>query len=117
MTKTYQGSCHCGAVAFEVTTELAPVMRCNCSMCRRKGALMHRVEPEQFSITKGQDALTEYSFHTGAAKHYFCKHCGIYPFHRPRSAPDKWVVNIGCLDGVDSLSFTEFTLIDGQSFD
>ena len=35
--KTYQGSCHCGRVRFEVRTELTRVSECNCSICRRKG--------------------------------------------------------------------------------
>ena len=34
-------------------------------------------------------------------KHYFCKHCGIHSFNRPRSAPDLYAVNVRCLDNVD----------------
>lgn len=35
----YRGSCHCGAVAFEVEGEIQSVLSCNCSICRRKGSL------------------------------------------------------------------------------
>lgn len=33
----YKGSCHCGAVAFEVEGEIGQVIDCNCSICSRKG--------------------------------------------------------------------------------
>lgn len=39
----FEGSCHCGAVRFEVETELDHVRICDCSICRRRGALNHRV--------------------------------------------------------------------------
>ena len=98
---TYRGSCHCGRVTFEVATEIKLVTECNCSMCRRKGALYQKAEVEQFRILSGEDALTTYRFNTEAATHYFCRYCGIHPFHRPRLAPERWSVNVRCLDEVD----------------
>jgi hypothetical protein len=111
----YHGSCHCGAVQFEVRAALTPAARCNCSLCRRKGALMSPLFPAaDLKIVKGTDALTLYQFNTHVAKHYFCKHCGIYPFHQTRKDPLLWRVNIGCLDGVDPYSF-EAGVNDGAS--
>lgn len=102
----HHGSCHCGAVQFEVRSGLTPAARCNCSLCRRKGALMSPLFPAaQLKIIQGEDALTLYQFNTHVARHYFCKHCGIYPFHQTRKDPLMWRVNIGCLDGVDPYSF------------
>jgi hypothetical protein len=98
----FSGSCHCGAVKFEVTTPLSPAGRCNCSLCRRKGALMTPFfSEENLRILAGEDALTLYQFNSGVAKHYFCKHCGIYPFHQTRKDRKLWRANIGCLDNVD----------------
>lgn len=113
--RTYHGSCHCGAVEFEIDTDLTQAVRCNCSICRRKNALMHRVPPERFRLLKGKDNLTLYQWNTGTAKHYFCKTCGIYPFHQPRAAPTEYTVNVACLDSVDmsKLKINEF---DGQAF-
>jgi hypothetical protein len=48
------------------------------------------------------------------AKHYFCRHCGIYPFHQTRKDLKLWRVNIGCLDGVDPYAL-EATVSDGAS--
>ncbi len=115
--RTYHGSCHCGAVKFEVDTNLQPVMRCNCSICKRKSALMHRVDPENFRLIEGEDQVSLYRFHTERASHYFCHVCGIYTHHHPRSDPSKVVVNVGCLEEVDPLEFTDVMLIEGKDFD
>jgi hypothetical protein len=112
---TLKGSCHCGAVQFEVRTAVTPAARCNCSLCRRKGALMTPAFPvADLTIVSGEDALTLYQFNTNVAKHYFCKHCGIYPFHQTRKDPLLWRANIGCLEGVDAYAL-EAGLNDGAS--
>jgi hypothetical protein len=99
--KTYNGSCHCGAVRFEVEAELDHVRICDCSICRRRGALNHRVEESQFRLLTAWDALATYKFHTHTATDYFCKICGVVPFRRPRTAPEKWTINVRCLERVD----------------
>ena len=99
--QTLQGSCHCGAVRFEVTTDFPELTRCDCSICRRKNALMVKVYERQFRLLAGEDQLTEYRFHTHTARHYFCKVCGIYPFHRKRDTPDFFGINVHCLEGFD----------------
>jgi hypothetical protein len=110
-----QGSCHCGTVKFEVRTAVVPAGRCNCSLCRRKGALMTPVfAANQLKILSGEDALTLYRFNTRVAKHFFCKHCGIYPFHQTRKDPQLWRVNIGCLQGIDPYAL-EVGVADGAS--
>jgi putative acetyltransferase len=100
--QTYDGSCHCGRVRFRVTAELAGIVRCNCSVCTKKGFLHLIVPPERFELVSGAGDLTEYRFNTGVAKHRFCRHCGIHPFYVPRSDPDKIDVNVRCLEGVDA---------------
>lgn len=113
--KTYRGSCHCGKVQFEIQSALEPAMRCNCSLCTRRGAVMTRVPPERFRLLAGEEYLTLYQFNTRIARHYFCKVCGVYTFHRPRTAPDMYAINVGCLEGVDPLSL-ETKLNDGRAF-
>ena len=110
--KTYQGSCHCGRVRFEVDLDLDHVRSCDCSICRRRGALIHRVEADRLRILTPLQDLTLYQWRTRTAEDYFCPICGILPFRRPRhrtsseaaqgAAPfSGWGVNVRCLDGVD----------------
>jgi hypothetical protein len=96
---THTGGCHCGRVRFEVEAPAAiEVGECNCSMCGKTGYQHLVVKKEQFRLVSGEDALTEYRFNTGKARHLFCKHCGIKSFYVPRSHPDGVSVNARCLD-------------------
>lgn len=101
MRREYNGSCHCGRVAFTVRADIDHVRSCDCSICRRRGALLHRVEEGDLTLLTPLEDLSVYTFNTGVARDYFCPTCGILPFRRPRTAPDKWAVNVRCLEGVD----------------
>ena len=96
-----QGSCHCGAVRFAIETNFPELTTCDCSICRRKNALMGKVPEAAYTLLAGEDALTAYCFHSHTATHYSCKTCGIYPFHRKRVTPDQFGINVVCLDGLD----------------
>jgi hypothetical protein len=97
----YAGSCHCGRVRFRVETVLDHVRVCDCSICRRRGALIHRVEERNLELLTPLGALSTYKFHTRQATDYFCPKCGVLPFRRPRTAPQLWGINVRCLEGVD----------------
>ncbi|MGR9014805.1 MAG: GFA family protein [Gammaproteobacteria bacterium] len=95
----YKGGCHCGAVRFEVEAlENPTVQECNCSICSKTGFLHLIVSSSHFRLLSGEENLTTYSFGTGAARHLFCKVCGIKSFYVPRSNPDGFSVNLRCLD-------------------
>ena len=113
---TYQGSCHCGRVAFELDARLDYVMECSCSLCRRVGALWHAASDANFRITPGENELELYQFNTKTAKHYFCPHCGVHPFSRPRIDPSRWVVNMRCIDGAD-LTSVALRQFDGANWE
>ncbi|MGI2136965.1 GFA family protein [Shewanella baltica] len=99
--KTFSGSCHCGAVRFEIMSDFPELTTCDCSICRRKNALMVKVHQSQFKLLEGADSLKCYQFHTCTAQHYFCNVCGIYPFHRKRVTPDFLGINVFCLEGFE----------------
>lgn len=95
----YRGGCHCGAVTFEAEGPDEIVAQdCNCSMCSRAGFLHFIVPKSRFRLLKGEEAITTYTFNTGAAKHTFCKICGVKSFYTPRSNPDGIDINVRCLD-------------------
>jgi hypothetical protein len=95
----HRGGCHCGRVRFEVDAPAQlDALDCNCSICRMTGFLHLIVPASRFRLVAGADALTEYTFNTGAAKHRFCRHCGIKGFYVPRSNPDGVEVNVRCID-------------------
>ena len=95
----YQGSCHCGAITFEVDAPESPELeRCNCSICTKSGFLHLIVPRSRFRLLSGEDKMTTYRFNTGVAEHRFCRVCGIKPFYVPRSNPDGIDVNVNCLD-------------------
>ena len=116
MKQTYTGSCHCGDVRFEVDMDLDHVRVCDCSLCRKRGALIHRVEDEDLRVLTALEALTLYQWHTRVAKDYFCPRCGVLPFRRPRTAPEMWAVNVRCLDGVD-LNSIPIAHVQGRTLD
>jgi hypothetical protein len=96
------GGCHCGAVRFEA--EVAADVRlldCNCAICT-KGGYLHLIVPgADFRLLSGEDALVDYRFGTGAARHLFCRTCGIKSFYVPRSHPDGISINARSLDADD----------------
>jgi hypothetical protein len=96
---THRGGCHCGRVRFEVDAPARiEAIECNCSICRMSGFLHLIVPASRFRLLQGADALTEYTFNTGVAKHRFCRVCGIKAFYVPRSHPDGIDVNVNCID-------------------
>ncbi len=66
-------------------------------------------------ITRGEDVLTAYRFHTDIACHYFCSRCGVYTHHVRRSDPAQCGYNIGCLDGVDPTMLESVSVSNGAN--
>lgn len=98
----YNGSCLCGAVAFEIGGELEPVQVCHCSQCRKaQGSAFATnipVSTAAFSLLKGRDLLS--SFESSPGKHrVFCRSCGSPIFSRRDDLPDVLRVRAGTLDG------------------
>ena len=110
-------TCHCGGVEIKVNTtnQFKKIMRCNCSLCKKRGTIMTIIKPDDFKIVKGEDLLKLYQFHTKTAKHYFCSNCGIYTHHNPRSNPAMTGFNLGCIDDIDTFKLDNINIIDGQN--
>ncbi len=111
----HTGTCHCGAVEFVVSLPngLVNPRRCDCSMCRRKGAIVASVPLDGITIVKGHQVLSVYRFNTMTAEHYFCSICGIYTHHKRRSNPNQYGFNVGCLKGVNPFELEQVPVLDG----
>lgn len=115
---THRGGCHCGRVRFEVDAPARiEAIECNCSICRMTGFLHLIVPAARFRLLQGDGFLTEYTFNTGAAKHRFCRLCGIKSFYVPRSHPDGFDVNVHCLDPatIESVAVSAFDDADREA--
>lgn len=111
----HKASCHCGSVVLELSLPngIEKPRRCDCSICRRKGAIVGSVKLDGIRIVNGHDFLKLYQFNTNTAKHYFCSNCGIYTHHQRRSNPSEYGFNIGCLEGVDPYEIGAIDVMDG----
>jgi hypothetical protein len=114
--KTYTGGCHCGAVRYEVTSDLGSVITCNCSICMKRGSLLTFVPVAQFRLLSGQNNLTDYQFASRTIHHLFCKTCGIgsYAMGAMPDGTKMAAINVRCLDGVD-IDALKPTPFDGKS--
>lgn len=110
-------ACHCGEVQAEINTsnKLEKITRCNCSICKKKGAIMSMVKNEDFRVIKGEDKLKLYQFHSKIAKHFFCSICGIYTHHNPRINPSLTAFNVGCINEIDAFKLENVNIADGKN--
>ena len=111
----HKATCHCGAVELELSLPdgIVDPRRCDCSICRRKGAVVASVPLSGIRIVRGAEHLRLYRFNTHVARHYFCSICGIYTHHQRRSNPDQYGYNVGCLEGINPFDIPDVPTNDG----
>ena len=111
----HRATCHCGTLVLELSLPdgIVDPRRCDCSMCRRRGAIVASVPLDGIRILQGEDVLRLYQFNTKTAKHYFCSVCGIYTHHQRRSNPLEYGYNVACLEGVNPFDLGPVPTYDG----
>ncbi len=76
-----RGSCHCGAVVYEVAHVDGPISHCHCVSCRKTHSAAYattaRVAREDFRWIAGEDRVTAYESSSGK-KRLFCSVCGCH---------------------------------------
>src|ERR1700733_11031459 len=104
-TNTYEGSCHCGAVRFEVSmTPPEKAFACNCSICSRAGWLLAFTPATAFRLLAGEETLSDYQFGKKHIHHLFCRTCGVRAFSRgaDKSGKETVALNLRCVTSVDA---------------
>jgi len=112
-------TCHCGGVEIQINlrNNIDKLMRCNCSMCKRKGTMVITINKEDLKIIKGEDKIKTYQFNTNVAKHHFCSECGIHTHNVRRSEPNTFGINVGCIDEIEPNELFKLKAVtnDGQN--
>ena len=76
-----KGSCHCGAVEWQYESEPEGATACNCTVCRRYGALwIYAYEGEGIKVS----GKTQYYVRGAAIEFHFCPVCGCIVSWRGR---------------------------------
>lgn len=114
---SYRGGCHCGVVAFTLEGDIEDVIDCNCSLCRRRGALLAAFPRSALELQTPESAMAAYRFNRHLIDHHFCKVCGVAPFSegKGRNGSAMVMVNVRCLADVD-LSALSVTAFDGAAY-
>jgi hypothetical protein len=112
----YQGSCHCGRVAFEVEGTIDGGMACNCSICSRKGSLLWFVPRANLTLKTPEEDASTYMFNQHVIKHRFCPVCGIHPYGEGTDPKGHAMaaINLRCVEGID-LAAISVQHFDGKS--
>jgi len=71
-----RAACHCTAVRFELAEPPSWVLDCNCTICRRYGAIWTYPGPGQLALVAGADATDTYRWGEESLAFHRCKTCG-----------------------------------------
>tara|TARA_B100000214_G_scaffold355150_1_gene312671 strand:- start:826 stop:1194 length:369 start_codon:yes stop_codon:yes gene_type:complete len=110
-------TCHCKKIKIELKLDqgLQELVRCNCSLCKRRGSIMAKIELKNLKIIEGEDKLSSYKFGKKEhAEHFFCSICGIYTHHRSFTNPENYEFNVACIDNVDTFIYENIPVFNGN---
>ena len=99
----HSGGCHCGKIACEFDGEIGAVLDCNCSLCQKRGGLLHFIPASAFTLKTPREDLGTYTFNKHKLSHHFCPACGVSPFTEGTDPKGNAMVaiNMRCVDGID----------------
>jgi hypothetical protein len=101
-----EASCHCGAVRLEVARRPRQLTECNCSLCRRYGALWAYYSTETARVLRGRKTLARYTWGPATRQFFHCKRCGCITHYEraPKRGVRKVGVNARMFDPADIAS-------------
>lgn len=97
----YQGGCLCGAIRFEISSNIDDIVYCHCSQCRKAQgsafAANGNIKATDFRFVSGEDKLTAYAAGATLTK-YFCRICGSPLISKNSTKPALVRVRIGTIE-------------------
>jgi len=78
-----QARCHCGAVSISIPRSPEAVTNCNCSVCRRYGALWAYFDSSEVQLVAAPGAFDEYMTGEQSLAFVRCRNCGCLTHWRP----------------------------------
>lgn len=108
-------SCHCGAVTLEIARKPRSLTECNCSICRRYGALWSYYSRRSVRIGGSSIATKKYKWGSGRLAFNFCPKCGCVMFHetsRKKGDDTRFGVNVRMMDPRD-IAGLSVRMLDG----
>jgi len=79
-----EATCHCGAVRIRVRQAPRTVTSCNCSICRRYGALWAYYAVSSVEVSAPRGGLAKYSWNRRIRDYYRCSRCGCVTHYKYR---------------------------------
>ena len=100
---THKGGCHCGKIAYEFEGEIGTVLDCNCTLCQKRGGLLHFIPEGAFTFRTPRESIGTYKFNKHVIDHHYCLDCGVSPFSEGTDPKGNAMVaiNMRCVDDVD----------------
>jgi len=114
-----EGSCHCGAIRWQYEAPLESATACNCTVCRRYGALWaYGYKGEEIRVS----GSTQHYSRGKAIEFHFCSTCGCVPYYlgtaRDENGRQKAVVNLRTANEPGLIAGLAIDHFDGlESFD
>ena len=115
----YTTSCHCGAITLQLRRKPRKMTQCNCSVCRRYGALWAYFQRKSITVLTQGDAHQVYSWGNKRFNFFRCATCGCvthYERTNKRSdGSDMSAVNLRNIDDPGMVASIPIRLLDGAS--
>ena len=115
----YTASCHCGAITVELQRKPRKMTQCNCSVCRRYGALWAYFQRKSIRVLAYDGQLEAYSWRNERIEFYRCVTCGcVTHYERTNKRPDgsdMAAVNLRNIDDPKIVADIPIRLLDGAA--
>ena len=97
-----EASCHCGAISIGLSRTPRALTDCNCSVCRRYGALWAYYKKKDVRIRGARGAKSSYSWGERNIRFVRCRNCGCVTHWEEvnRSGSGRMGINARNLDPV-----------------